>query len=71
MDTMVDIVEKLQSKEILEVLFAVLLLFATIGSTYCVYEAHKWGGVQGIAFGDSSRYRANPFALMHLPMHRR
>jgi hypothetical protein len=58
MDTIIDTVEKFQSKETLEILFAVLLLSATIGSTYCVYEAHKWGGVQGIAFGDSSRYRA-------------
>jgi hypothetical protein len=58
MDVGGDIAKSLQSKEILEILFALLLLFATIGSAYCVYEAHKWGGVQGVAFGNSSRLRA-------------
>jgi hypothetical protein len=57
-DNTANIVERLQSKELLEIVFAILLLFATIGSTYCVFEAHKWGGVQGIAFAESSRYRA-------------
>lgn len=58
-----DIAKGLQSAELLEILFAVLLLFATICSTYCVYEAHKWGGVQGIAFGDSSRLRAESIRM--------
>jgi tetratricopeptide (TPR) repeat protein len=44
-------------------MFSLLLLFATINSTYCVYEAHKWGGVQGISFGDSSRMRAESIRM--------
>jgi hypothetical protein len=63
MDLGGDIAKNIQSAEIIEILFAILLLFATISSTFCVYEAHKWSGVQGIAFGDSSRLRAESIRM--------
>jgi hypothetical protein len=63
MDIGGDIAKGLQSAEKIEIIFALLLLFATLGSAYCVYEAHKWGGVQGVAFGDSSRLRAESIRM--------
>jgi len=41
----------------IDALFAILLLFATLSTAFCVYQATRWNGFQAVDFGDASRLR--------------
>jgi hypothetical protein len=41
----------------MDIIFAILLLFATLSTAFCVYQATRWNGIQAIDFGESSKYR--------------
>lgn len=41
----------------LDVIFAVLLLVATLATAVCVYQATRWNGEQATDYGESAHYR--------------
>jgi hypothetical protein len=41
----------------IDVIFAILLLIATLSTAFCVYQATRWNGAQAIYFGESAKYR--------------
>ena len=41
----------------MDIIFAILLLIATLSTAFCVYQATRWNGVQAVDFGDASKYR--------------
>ncbi|MBN1165600.1 MAG: hypothetical protein JXA44_00555 [Methanospirillaceae archaeon] len=41
----------------IDVIFAILLLIATLSSAFCVYQATRWNGIQAIDFGNSATFR--------------
>jgi len=41
----------------IDVIFAILLLVATLSTAFCVYQATRWNGVQAVDFGESAKYR--------------
>lgn len=41
----------------LDVIFAIILLVATLSTAFCVYQATRWNGVQAVDFGESAKYR--------------
>ena len=41
----------------IDVIFAVLLLIATLSSAFCVYQATRWNGIQAVDFGESAKFR--------------
>jgi hypothetical protein len=41
----------------MDIIFAILLLIATLSTAFCVYQATRWNGIQAIDFGDASKYR--------------
>ena len=45
-------------KPMMDIIFAVILLIATLSTAFCVYEATRWNGAQSIAFGESSMLRS-------------
>lgn len=45
-------------KPMMDVIFAVILLIATLSTAFCVYQAARWNGVQSIDFGQSSMMRS-------------
>jgi len=45
-------------KPMVDVIFAIILLIATLSTAFCVYEATRWNGIQAVDFGDSSMYRS-------------
>ncbi len=42
----------------IEIVFAVLLLIATLATAVCVYQATRWNGEQATAYGESATYRS-------------
>jgi hypothetical protein len=42
----------------IEIIFAVLLLIATLGTAVCVYQATRWNGEQATAYGESAEFRS-------------
>ena len=42
----------------IDVIFAILLLVATLSTAVCVYQATRWNGVQATDFGESAQFRA-------------
>ncbi len=46
-----------KGKPKIDVIFAVLLLIATLSTAFCVYQATRWNGVQAVDFGESAKYR--------------
>ena len=42
----------------LDIVFAVLLLIATLSTAVCVYQATRWNGEQATHFGESAAYRS-------------
>jgi len=41
----------------IDIMFAIVLLIATLSTAFCVYQATRWNGVQAVDFGDASKYR--------------
>lgn len=41
----------------IDIVFAILLLVATLSTAFCVYQATRWNGVQAIDFGESAKFR--------------
>ena len=41
----------------IDLIFAVLLLIATLSTAFCVYEATRWNGIQAVDFGESAKLR--------------
>jgi hypothetical protein len=41
----------------MDIIFAILLLIATLSTAFCVYQATRWNGIQAIDFGEASKYR--------------
>lgn len=41
----------------IDIVFAILLLIATLSTAFCVYQATRWNGVQAINFGESAKFR--------------
>jgi hypothetical protein len=41
----------------MDIIFAILLLIATLSTAFCVYQATRWNGVQAVDFGESAKYR--------------
>jgi hypothetical protein len=41
----------------IDVIFVIILLFATLSTAFCVYQATRWNGFQAVDFGDASKYR--------------
>ena len=41
----------------MDLIFAIILLIATLSTAFCVYQATRWNGIQAIDFGDSSKLR--------------
>jgi hypothetical protein len=41
----------------MDLIFAVILLIATLSTAFCVYQATRWNGFQAIDFGDASKLR--------------
>jgi hypothetical protein len=41
----------------IDIIFAALLLVATLSTAFCVYQATRWNGIQAVDFGDASKYR--------------
>jgi hypothetical protein len=46
----------------MDLIFAVILLIATLSTAFCVYQATRWNGIQAIDFGDASKYRTESVA---------
>jgi hypothetical protein len=42
----------------LDIIFAVLLLVATLSTAVCVYQATRWNGEQATDYGQSAQYRS-------------
>lgn len=42
----------------IEIIFALLLLVATLATAVCVYQATRWNGEQATAYGESATYRS-------------
>jgi hypothetical protein len=40
-----------------DLIFAILLLIATLSTAICVYQATRWNGVQAVDFGESGKFR--------------
>ena len=41
----------------MDLIFAIILLIATLSTAFCVYQATRWNGFQAIDFGDASKLR--------------
>jgi hypothetical protein len=41
----------------IDLIFAILLLIATLSTAICVYQATRWNGIQAVAFGESGKFR--------------
>jgi len=41
----------------IDLIFAVLLLVATLSTAFCVYQATRWNGIQAVDFGESAKLR--------------
>jgi hypothetical protein len=41
----------------MDIIFASLLLIATLSTAFCVYQATRWNGIQAIDFGESAKFR--------------
>jgi hypothetical protein len=41
----------------IDIIFAILLLIATLSTAFCVYQATRWNGVQAVDFGESAKFR--------------
>jgi len=41
----------------MDIIFAVLLLVATLSTAFCVYQATRWNGIQAVDFGESAKFR--------------
>jgi hypothetical protein len=41
----------------MDLIFAVILLIATLSTAFCVYQATRWNGIQAVDFGDASKLR--------------
>lgn len=41
----------------MDLVFAIILLIATLSTAFCVYQATRWNGIQAVDFGDASKYR--------------
>ena len=41
----------------MELIFAIILLIATLSTAFCVYQATRWNGIQAVDFGDASKLR--------------
>lgn len=50
---------KIPEKDIpkIDIIFALLLLIATLSTAFCVYQATRWNGIQAIDFGESAKFR--------------
>jgi hypothetical protein len=46
-----------KGKPMVDVIFAIVLLIATLSTAFCVYQATRWSGVQSIDYGESSMLR--------------
>ncbi len=42
----------------IDIIFAVLLLVATLSTAVCVYQATRWNGEQATDYGQSAQYRS-------------
>jgi hypothetical protein len=42
----------------IDLIFATILLIATLSTAFSVYQATSWNGIQAVAFGDAARYRS-------------
>ena len=47
-----------KGKPMMDVIFAIILLIATLSTAFCVYQAARWNGVQSIDFSQSSMLRS-------------
>lgn len=41
----------------MDIIFAILLLIATLSTAFCVYQATRWNGIQAVDFGESAKFR--------------
>jgi len=41
----------------MDLIFAIILLIATLSTAFCVYQATRWNGIQAVDFGDASKFR--------------
>jgi hypothetical protein len=41
----------------MDLIFAIILLIATLSTAFCVYQATRWNGIQAVDFGDASKLR--------------
>ena len=41
----------------MDLIFAIILLIASLSTAFCVYQATRWNGFQAIDFGDASKLR--------------
>jgi hypothetical protein len=41
----------------MDLIFATILLIATLSTAFSVYQATRWNGIQAVAFGDASKLR--------------
>lgn len=41
----------------MDIIFALLLLVATLSTAFCVYQATRWNGIQAVDFGESAKFR--------------
>ena len=41
----------------IDIIFAILLLIATLSTAFCVYQATRWNGIQAVDFGESTKFR--------------
>jgi hypothetical protein len=41
----------------MDLIFAIILLLATLSTAFCVYQATRWNGIQAVDFGDASKLR--------------
>lgn len=41
----------------IDLIFAILLLVATLSTAACVYQATRWNGIQAVHFGESGKFR--------------
>jgi hypothetical protein len=50
---------KIPEKDIpkMDIIFAILLLIATLSTAFCVYQATRWNGIQAVDFGESAKFR--------------
>ena len=47
-----------RGKPTTDVIFAIILLIATLSTAFCVYEATRWNGFEAINFGEASTLRS-------------